>query len=418
MCFRGIILNVKEKPLRTRRVLLLVGAGASIGYGAPSTWQLTDDIGHRLKAREWMKSSGAVEAYRQIAETLSRYLKHPKGANFEQIYHVAHELSAMETPGDNAVDQYRPLLAPFLKRTAGLDAEACRILCDGIVDAIYGKLSECCEIAPSRLAPLGGFLRGLRENYVTRVYTTNYDDFILQSAPDLFTGFPASRASGPKMVDPARIWGRGDDDCVFHLHGSVHLGFAPTVNWDADLGDLYWYDERDEARRNAGFHGSDVSRMDGTGYMRTAVITGLDKLSRLQRSPMSHYYASFARDVMSADLLVMVGYGMGDLHLNSWISAARRKGGAPPIVLIDKWDQPFLRASAHEWGRRETAMLHEFRINARGYAGGTKFGTGWTLATDGESAIWDRGFDAFLDSPEEFGEALRKIGFLNTSETQ
>jgi hypothetical protein len=84
-----------------KRTVVLFGAGASIEYGAPSTFGLTDTIGRKVEADDYMKMSGGDAAYLKIRDTLSGYLS---AVNFEQIYHCVHELIySAPTPG--AVDE-------------------------------------------------------------------------------------------------------------------------------------------------------------------------------------------------------------------------------------------------------------------------------------------------------------------------
>jgi hypothetical protein len=40
-------------------------------------------------------------------------------------------------------------------------------------------------------------------------------------------------------------------------------------------------------------------------------MDGLDKLSRMQQRPLPYFYAALTRDVMEADLLYVIGSGLG-----------------------------------------------------------------------------------------------------------
>jgi hypothetical protein len=68
--------------------------------------------------------------------------------------------------------------------------------------------------------------------------------------------------------------------------------------------DLVWFDDPDEAQKSASFSGSGLRRMDGSEVLRTPIITGLDKLSRIQQRPLPYFYAALMRDVMEADVLL------------------------------------------------------------------------------------------------------------------
>ena len=303
--------------VRKKRALVLVGAGASLEFGAPCTAKLTSAIERRVRADEWMRHSGGDRAYLEILAFLAGYLQGGAHAvNFEHLYHCAQELLFTFKPTLGAVNEYRPILVPFIKRRFGSDEQALRALVGHMAKFIFAELSTICENPETSLDPLGNFLARLRKEHVTRIYTTNYDDFLLQAAPDLYTGFADPPSSGAKRFDPQAFWEATDADGVFHLHGSVHLGFPRPPAPDSDLGTLYWFDDRATALALADspYGGSGERKMDGSEVMRTAVITGLDKLSCMQQPPFSHYYASMARDALAADIIYVIGSGLVDLH--------------------------------------------------------------------------------------------------------
>ena len=150
--------------------------------------------------------------------------------------------------------------------------------------------------------------------------------------------------------------------------------------------------------------------MDGSEIVRTAVITGLDKLSRLQQRPLSHYYASMARDAMTADIIIyVIGYALGDLHINTWLAEARRMKSVPPLVFVGRWPNGFLCDSSVDYDRQKIEMLHALRMIVNHHYGGDEYGCGWTLAKDRTCAIWDKGFIDFLKMPCELDEVLTNL---------
>ena len=182
--------EIRRAMRKTKRALVLTGAGASLDFGAPSTAELTRKIKTRVLSDEWMKDCGGDLAYQEICKTLAGYLRGGACAvDFEHVYHCAHELlfTFESTPG--AVNEFRPILVRFIERRLAADEEALRALVDGMVKFIYAELSAACGNPSESLAPLAAFLAKLRKDHITRFYTTNYDDFLLQAAPDLYTGF-------------------------------------------------------------------------------------------------------------------------------------------------------------------------------------------------------------------------------------
>ena len=391
---------------RKKRALVLVGAGASLDFGAPSTAELTKVIEKKVCADKRMQIFGSDLAYLKILKTLAGYLQGGTCAvNFEQIFHCAHELLFTFDPVSGAVNEYRPILQPFIRRRIEADKQALYELVVRMAEFIFEALSAVCEKPTTNLDPLTSFLAGLRKDHITRIYTTNYDDFLLQAAPDLYTGFDSEPSPDAKHFDRRAFWQATDTDCVFHLHGSVHLAFGRLPR-DPDLGDLHWFDDRAAALCHSSYYGSGEQRMDGSQIVRTAVITGLDKFSRLQQRPLSHYYASMARDTMAADIIYVLGYGLGDLHLNIFLAEARRMKPAPPLVFVDWWPDGFLYDTAFELDSKTTEMIHTLHMRVNNHYGGE---SGWTLAKDRNCAIWDKGFLAFLKAPGELDSVLTEL---------
>lgn len=400
--------------MHKNRALVLIGAGASLEFGAPSTSDLTNFIEKKILSDDRMRHEAGDHAWSEIKHTLSGYFKHDADnikshqvVNFEHIYHCAHELLSTFEPTERTVNEFRPVLVPFIKRHANLGDTTLRALVSRIAEFIFAEMVEVCEHAKC-LNTLTAFLAKLRQDHIVRIYTTNYDDFLLQAAPDLYTGFEPEPRCGAKPFDRQKFWNAIDQDCSFPLHGSVHLSFGLPQAPDADLNALYWYDSTDEALNNSSYSGSDDQRMDGGKTVRSAIITGLDKLAPLQRQPFSYYYASMARDAMEAEIIFVIGCGLGDLHLNTWLGEARRREPKPPLIFIDYWCDSFLCATGFELSRKEIEMIHTLRMPFMDY-GVTEHCSGWNLDKRGTYAIWDKGFCEFLKAQGELENILGKL---------
>lgn len=392
-----------------KRAVILFGAGASIDYKVASTKQLTDVIEQKVMADEWMKFTGGDKAFSTIKVGLQGYLQRPGIVQFEQIYHCVHELIYSFAPTSGAFDEFRPLLYPFFTNNTGLDERALRSLAKKIVEVIFAEISTSCNGSPIGLDPLTSFIKMLRDQYITRIYTTNYDDFPLQAVPDMYIGFDTTLRPGPKRFEVDQFWNKEDEDSIFHLHGSVHMGFPHPTPPDGDIGELYWFDDRTEAQKHASFSGNDNRRMDGSSYLRTAIITGLDKLSRIQQRPLSHFYSAMARDMMQADVIFVIGSGLGDLHLNTWLKESRLRNPATPLLFVDWWKDGFLETVEFELDRKEIEMIQTLRILTGSHYPSTKYGSGWTVSNDQTAAVWDKGFQDFLNAPAELRDVMKQL---------
>ncbi|TDK58000.1 SIR2 family protein [Pseudomonas moraviensis] len=391
-----------------KRAVVLFGAGASVEYGVASTAALTDVIEEAVLADEWMQHTGGDKAFVLVKETIQGYLQSPKDVQFEQIYHCVHELIYLFGPTKGAVNEFRPLLVPFVDLRGELTERSLRALAAKIVEVIYSNISSSCAKLPISLDPAIAFFEELRSRYITKVYTTNYDDYPLQAAPDLYTGFDVRCSAVPKRFELNEFWNKQDLDSIFHLHGSVHLGFSrpPSGN---EIGELFWLDDRAEALKCANFGGSDARRMDGSSFLRTSIVTGLDKLSRLQLRPMSHYYSALALDMMRTDVIFVIGSGLGDLHLNTWLQEARTRSPGVPILFVDYWNGDFRSHFEFDYGRKEIEMMHALRIFVGFHHGYNSCGTAWTLSKSQDAAVWGAGFQNFLNAPDELAEVLARL---------
>jgi hypothetical protein len=81
--------------------------------------------------------------------------------------------------------------------------------------------------------------------------------------------------------------------------------------------------------------------MDGGEIIYTAIITGFDKLGRLQQRPFSHFYAAMMRDLIWCDVIYVIGSGLGDLHVNSLIHEARSRNPPPALIFVDNCKNGF-----------------------------------------------------------------------------
>ena len=392
--------------------LVLTGAGASIEFGAPTTKELSAAVFEKVLHDPLMAECGGAFALCAIRQRLAGYFDGGEDAvNFEHVYHCAQELVANTYKrASGTFDEYKPVLWPFVQARDDFEENGLRSLLRFMTRTILAQVSAASENPKSDLKPLGAFIEGLRREYVTRVYTTNYDDFVLQASPSLYTAFDKVHVVGPRGFDRQTFWAHEDCDSMFHLHGSVHFGFAPPE----DGLSMCWFDDHAEAMEQRDVVVSEQQKMDGSGLERGAIVTGFDKLERLQETPLCHYYASFARDAMRADVIYVVGSGLVDLHLNTWLEQARRREPMPRLVFIDRCEGDFLEEAAFG-SCREAAeakyirMAETLRMNVEGPDGADDRGDGWIVAREGRWAVWTNGFSEFLRAPRTHWEVVREL---------
>lgn len=395
---------------KKKRAVVIVGAGASVEYGVPVTIGLGQLIEEAIHANDFCKQVGGAAVYTEIKDELEKYYSSEVEAHFERIYHVLHELLALDvTPG--AVPKFLPVMLPFLSRSKVYDNMALRAACDFIVTFIYNYISSICSKPKCSVKALEDFFIKMSKHYTPRVYSTNYDDFIEQATGGrLFTGF-TDRHGDHFDFSPVSYWSNWDQPGLFHLHGSVHMGFPHEGH---EIGDIVWYRSREDAARNAKFSGSGLSRMDGTQLDRSVILTGLDKLGRIQQSPYVAYYAGLSRDVQEADVIFVLGSGLADLHLNICLREARRARPDLPILFVGYWGEDaygLINAIRFDYGDREISLFHDLRIDLYNLTESQfKAGDGWVITSDAKAAVWASGFQSFLQDSAALQSTMEKLG--------
>ncbi|WOB57032.1 MULTISPECIES: SIR2 family protein [Pseudomonas] len=398
--------------LSAKRILVLVGAGASVDFGIPQTTGFTKQLEAHLQADAYCVRSGGWDAYQFVKAELVKYYRSKDEAHFERIYHALHELAAMKVLA-GAVPKYKPVMLPFMQPNHGLEIDALKAAASSMLEAIYSIASASSAAPKQSLAPLSEFVRRLESIATTRIYTTNYDDFFSQASPHLFTGFTKKRGEF-SLFSPEDYWSCWEQSGLFHLHGSVHLGFPSWLSGDPsiDIGELGWFESGDEAFKHSTFSGSGRPRPDGTELERSAIVTGLDKLGRLQQTPYLYYYSGLARDIVEADLIFVLGSGLGDYHLNTYMRQARKSEEPTPLIYVSYWDKGwkglFKALECIETDQSE-AMTQELRL---GRISNLKFNAypGWTTNSDAKAAIYTNGFYSFLKDPDSLDRVLQDIG--------
>ncbi len=169
-----------------------------------------------------------------------------------------------------------------------------------------------------------------------RYYTTNYDRLpILISDFSPFEGFSKSNEShlkGKYVFEALEIGSNRKDNCYYNLHGSIHHnheGGRITNEIDKTFAIPNDY--------NIQLNQSDEE------LLRSSIITGMNKSSRILFSPHLSFYNSFNIDCLHTDLLVIIGYSFSDVHLNqaiknAIISRAAEGNKELRVLVIDYWE--------------------------------------------------------------------------------
>ena len=348
------------------RLVVIVGAGASLEFGFPSVAR----VGTLLEAAsvnrfplEGDSTRGIYHWIRDEVENHWRSNMKPafvRPPNFEEVMYAIFELRALfpkglYTAAVGALARARPDLPAtgFLGRPPRqFDAEALDELGVVLADAIVNEFRERSRMLEAshavELSMMCEFFEALSTKYELAIVSLNYDDIAWRTAGVEETGF---RPDG--RFDDVRLLNRPDWPCFLHLHGSVHFDMRVdgrdlhAIAWQADL----------TARFNQNSFGrSGIYTTEGHVLPQSVLVAGYGKTQQILRYPFRTYYSELDRLIARSDALLCLGYGFGDEHLNAAL-ARYHDGRHRKIVLIDYAERDWMTAGGGaEFGENRTVV--------------------------------------------------------------
>ena len=324
-----------------RNIVILTGAGAALPWGAPTTKVLTDLI--RKDTEFQTKTSGPLGEYLYLL-LRKHYSTDPDSVNFETIIDALEDLydfiSAAKSEGYHEFKTHLPAifqqiesvneeildrvavypkrsisgipvttgeLYPVLDDDASYLATAIRHFINMIVDAIDRYESDVhTNRFDSVSAAFRRFIQFAEDNFRVRYYTLNYDQFPARFGYSWFSGFEDS--GGVLQISPNRILDDDRSQVSYNLHGSIHFNEGPTGHWTLT-----------PSSSNHVNGGSNLHDQKGRAMLRSNILTGLSKPSRILQDPFNLFLQRFSLDCRNADLIVTIGYSGGDPHVNKAI---------------------------------------------------------------------------------------------------
>jgi hypothetical protein len=289
-----------EKP----GVTLLLGAGFSQGLGIAGTAALSSCIDAVLLAGA---HASAYEALKARLETRfgTRY-------NFEILVAALESCRVFGRPSPlPGAPDYASVIPEIadLRNDLSVDAaDAMFQVAMGIIDAEIGK-NFTSRLSAAQCTQMIAFFNALRGKWQLNVGTLNYDHGVEMFVPDIFDGFVGS--GNPQQFDSTQFMLPDGRPRIAHIHGDLQFGITQGekrfVKYSAGRSgprqDLMW-----------------TSRLDGIVW--SGFIAGGDKADKIVLQPYSIYYAWLARVLLDSPRMVVVGYGVGDLHINAWLANA------------------------------------------------------------------------------------------------
>jgi hypothetical protein len=362
-----------------RKLLVVVGAGASMDFGMPSTAALRDVINGAIIERYPLAFSPMVSLYERIESIISQYWKDSVPAtlrreiNFEDVLYAIFALAAAYPSGayTSAVAAlFTPVSLPDVSIFGSIvkraDKHVLRELACAAVDAIANHFRRLSVSAQTRntkeFTLLESFFKSLNAEFDIAVVTLNYDDVMYRAVPGAETGFNPANL----RFEESRIINRAAWPCMLHLHGSVHFDM-PQATSPYGIHEICWQPDLNHSFQNNSTGRNGQQFVEGPYFPTSTIVAGYGKTSQVLRRPFRTYYSELDRLVVNCDAVLFAGYGFGDAHLNLAFETFRDERRRPVVVVDFASDNQMTAAySAHvNFNPAIKTLLHTFRTDPR-----------------------------------------------------
>lgn len=181
---------------------------------------------------------------------------------------------------------------------------------------------------------MAGFIK---DDSILRMYTLNYDRLfkviLEKSGLEIFEGFDnVSKGSNPyesMPLDIPRIVSDFSSNVHYNLHGSVFWDIEFDDNFPAQT---HRYMLVPFGEINNPKIAIEIER--GRKLIASTIITGYQKVQRTAIAPFRQMFSAFDRDCFEATKIFLIGYSLGDEHINDIIRNARRYNTAVEITIV------------------------------------------------------------------------------------
>lgn len=337
--------------MSNNRLTCLLGAGAVIEIGGPTTRELTDavDISWRSEAR--------LEDCIAISD-----------GNFEEKFHLLETLMSFHEGDRNPANNILMRRQSFEDWDYGKLSRACRTL----VETIGNVINEYDTSWGSK--PYNSwfydFWHKLTLQKKLDILTLNYDTCLENSISSYEDGFiervpiMGIRSHYAYRFHPDAL-ANTNKTRIMHLHGCIKYGMGSPYElnkyaYEDSFHDLYKYNSYHEASEHWYGH-SNPSTQAGEYVHVGALITGLRKTEKILVNPYIAYNYEFQRSLRANHSLLIIGYSCGDEYINAELMRMKQLHGNKRRIVIISYLPDFVRNEWHpDPGMREWPTDNEY----------------------------------------------------------
>ena len=279
------------------KTILLLGAGAMIPFGGPSTKELTELITHD------------IFTYSALQILKNRY---GNGVNFETL------LSNLETLLEWKLsdEYYKDVITSsvFLNPISNLEMTSARKLQEIHYNAInkiiervstYSELKRLDENDCKIIRDLSDYLLGVADNSNTKVYSLNYDRLIPKLLKDKISLYDGTNNSYFEYDIEKYV---NHNFTYFNLHGSIYMEYIHG-------GRVHLSETPVDYTHRYSIPGGNYGEIKAF----IPIIAGYSKTQRILSEPFNFGIGVFMYDCNTCDKLFIIGYSFADLYINNVI---------------------------------------------------------------------------------------------------
>ena len=322
-------------------VLVLLGAGASVEAGIPHSATMVRAIEQSVNDSNDWRGFNQLYNYVRSAIFYAEGIRGRFGAdvpyNIERLVEVLDELSRRE---EHPLYPFVGAWNPRLIQVAGDDFQEVSKFREAIVERLRRDWIEISDYEKARY--FDGLLRFQKElNHPLRVFTLNYDLCVEKISQNTDNELPE------RGFDEQRNWkwqlfeeSEGNEKRLFlyKMHGSIDWFYEQATNR------LTYSDSTSKITS------SQAALIFGTSYKLQYV------------DPFLFLVYEFRRWSLSAKLLVIIGYGFGDDHVNGILGQAIRQRPDKKMVVVspvtsEAGSDAENKASREKWAERILGKL-------------------------------------------------------------
>lgn len=322
-------------PVRDR-ITVLLGAGAMMEVTSLSSKSITEKVIAKHQTCSVDNKYEQVPFLAFVYEQLRKYYHlEPDNITFEDIFHTLEMMRSLSST-ENKLTRKRfksvfGMLCDIKEEYSGIPQALVYSGMQDLIDTVVDSIAEF-ENDVNKEMWFGSFFKGLQDALGIDVFTLNYDTWLEQIFEEYNDGFVPVCDTHQEF--DAKILFNPANKCptINHLHGQIcFTGYSPSepMHFLTDG----WYKANDyDVIKNLKVYPKH------SGYMTTTqaaeqvfeypIITGLRKNDKIMMSPFDTYYNHFFQQLRCNKRLLIIGYGFGDLYINSLLSQFRNFHGA------------------------------------------------------------------------------------------